>query len=137
MSILRPAGDFDTTYAQDLKTIRQPWQWVLLLFFILALYALLLAPQDPGHNGCSFIPVQEPTDVVRDCAVRHSDGRLVIKRDALAHVNFGADGVVGVIVNKVLLFVTPEGRTAPALYQDNREASTPSWLGASGAYAQC
>lgn len=40
MAVLRPAGDFDTTYAQDLKTIRQPWQWLVLVIFILALYAL-------------------------------------------------------------------------------------------------
>jgi branched-chain amino acid transport system permease protein len=40
MSILRPAGDFDTTYAHDLRTIRQPWQWVLFFAFILALYTL-------------------------------------------------------------------------------------------------
>lgn len=40
MSILRPAGDFDTTYAHDLKTIRQPWQWVIFVMFILALYSL-------------------------------------------------------------------------------------------------
>lgn len=40
MSILRPAGDFDTTYAHDLKTIRQPWQWVIFVMFILALYGL-------------------------------------------------------------------------------------------------
>ena len=40
MSVLRPAGDFDTTYAHDLKTIRQPWQWVVFVLFILALYSL-------------------------------------------------------------------------------------------------
>ncbi len=40
MAIIRPAGDFDTSYAHDIKTIRQPWQWILLIFFILMLYAL-------------------------------------------------------------------------------------------------
>lgn len=40
MAILRPAGDFDTSYARDLRTIRQPWQWVLLLVLILLLYTL-------------------------------------------------------------------------------------------------
>jgi len=40
MAILRPAGDFDTTYAHDLRTIRQPWQWVTLFAFIIALYTL-------------------------------------------------------------------------------------------------
>ncbi|MBA4379778.1 MAG: branched-chain amino acid ABC transporter permease [Anaerolinea sp.] len=40
MSILRPAGEFDTSYAYDMATIRQRWQWVLLIIFILALYTL-------------------------------------------------------------------------------------------------
>ena len=40
MAVLRPAGEFDTSYARDLATIRQPWQWVLLFGFILALYTL-------------------------------------------------------------------------------------------------
>jgi branched-chain amino acid transport system permease protein len=38
MAILRPAGEFDTSYAYDMATIRQPWQWWLLLAFIAALY---------------------------------------------------------------------------------------------------
>ena len=37
MAVLRPAGDFDTSYASDMSTIRQPWQWLLLFTFILAL----------------------------------------------------------------------------------------------------
>jgi branched-chain amino acid transport system permease protein len=40
MAVLRPAGDFDTGYAQDMATIRQPWQWALLFAFILALFTL-------------------------------------------------------------------------------------------------
>ena len=40
MAIIRPAGDFDTSYAHDLKTIRQPWQWVVMIIFIVILYAL-------------------------------------------------------------------------------------------------
>ncbi len=40
MAVLRPAGEFDTSYAYDMATIRQPWQWWLLLTFIAALYAL-------------------------------------------------------------------------------------------------
>ena len=40
MAILRPAGDFDTTYAHDMATIRQRWEWVLLFALILALYTL-------------------------------------------------------------------------------------------------
>ncbi|UCD97429.1 MAG: branched-chain amino acid ABC transporter permease [Chloroflexota bacterium] len=42
MAVIRPAGDFDTSYAHDLKIIRQPWQWVVLMVFILALYSLPL-----------------------------------------------------------------------------------------------
>ncbi len=40
MSILRPAGELDTSYARDMATIRRPWQWWLLFVFIVALYAL-------------------------------------------------------------------------------------------------
>lgn len=40
MAILRPAGEFDTSYASDMATIRRPWQWGLLFVFILALYTL-------------------------------------------------------------------------------------------------
>jgi branched-chain amino acid transport system permease protein len=42
MAILRPSGEFDTSYARDMATIRRPWQWAVLLAFILALYALPL-----------------------------------------------------------------------------------------------
>ncbi|MGW8249665.1 MAG: ABC transporter permease subunit, partial [Anaerolineales bacterium] len=40
MAIPRPAGDFDTSYAHDMATIRQPWQWWLLIVFLVALYSL-------------------------------------------------------------------------------------------------
>ncbi len=30
MAALRPAGDFDRSYKQDMAIIRQPWQWILL-----------------------------------------------------------------------------------------------------------
>jgi branched-chain amino acid transport system permease protein len=40
MAILRPAGEFDTSYARDMATIRRPWQWGLLFAFIAALYTL-------------------------------------------------------------------------------------------------
>ena len=40
MAILRPAGEFDTSYAYDMDTIRQPYQWWLLLAFIGLLYTL-------------------------------------------------------------------------------------------------
>ena len=40
MTILRPAGDFDRSYKQDMAVIRQRWQFGLLLLFLLLLYAL-------------------------------------------------------------------------------------------------
>jgi branched-chain amino acid transport system permease protein len=40
VAVLRPAGEFDTTYARDMATIRRPWQWGLLFAFITALYTL-------------------------------------------------------------------------------------------------
>jgi len=40
MAMLRPAGEFDTSYAEDMTTIRRRWQLVLLFAFVLALYAL-------------------------------------------------------------------------------------------------
>ncbi len=40
MAVLRPAGEFDTSYARDIATVRRPWQWLLLCALILALYAL-------------------------------------------------------------------------------------------------
>lgn len=42
MAILRPAGEFDQTYARDMAVIRQPWQWLALALLILALYTLPL-----------------------------------------------------------------------------------------------
>ena len=42
MAILRPAGDFDRSYEQDMAIIRQPWQWVVLG---LSLVVLFWAPQ--------------------------------------------------------------------------------------------
>lgn len=40
MAIPRPAGDFDTSYAHDMATIRQRWQWWLMIAFLVALYSL-------------------------------------------------------------------------------------------------
>lgn len=42
MAVLRPAGEFDTSYASDMATIRKPWQWWLLAAFIAAMYTLPL-----------------------------------------------------------------------------------------------
>lgn len=40
MAVLRPAGEFDASYAYDMATVRRRWQWALLLAFVLALYTL-------------------------------------------------------------------------------------------------
>lgn len=40
MAVLRPAGEFDESYQHDMATLRRPWQWVALIVFIAALYAL-------------------------------------------------------------------------------------------------
>ncbi len=49
MAVLRPAGEFDESYAYDMATIRQPWQWGLLFAFILGLYTL------PFYASQSFV----------------------------------------------------------------------------------
>lgn len=40
MAILRPAGDFDRTYPQDMAVLRQRWQWLVLGGFLVLLFAL-------------------------------------------------------------------------------------------------
>lgn len=40
MAVLRPAGDFDTTYAKDMAVLRQPWHWVVTILFLTFLFAL-------------------------------------------------------------------------------------------------
>jgi branched-chain amino acid transport system permease protein len=34
MAVLRPSGDFDRSYQEDMAYLRKPWQWVLLLVSI-------------------------------------------------------------------------------------------------------
>jgi branched-chain amino acid transport system permease protein len=38
MAILRPAGDFDRNYKQDMSVLRKHWQWVVLILAIAAIY---------------------------------------------------------------------------------------------------
>lgn len=45
MAALRPAGDFDRTYEQDMSVVRQPWQWVAMA---VGFVALLTAPRWAG-----------------------------------------------------------------------------------------
>lgn len=40
MAIMRPAGDYDRTYKQDMSVLRRRWQYVVLLLFLLLLFAL-------------------------------------------------------------------------------------------------
>ena len=40
MAVLRPAGDFDRSYEQDMAVLRKRWQYVVLLAFLLLLFAL-------------------------------------------------------------------------------------------------
>ena len=40
MAVLRPAGDFDRTYRQDMAVVRKRWQLVVMILFIVALFAL-------------------------------------------------------------------------------------------------
>ncbi len=40
MAVLRPAGDFDRSYAQDIALIRQPAQWLILAVALLAVFSL-------------------------------------------------------------------------------------------------
>ena len=63
MAVLRPAGEFDASYAYDMATIRWRWQWALLFAFVLALYTLpLYASQSVvslvNRIGITIIAVQ-------------------------------------------------------------------------------
>ncbi|MCA9899041.1 MAG: branched-chain amino acid ABC transporter permease [Ardenticatenaceae bacterium] len=40
MAVLRPAGDFDRSYEQDMAVLRKRWQYVVLIAFLLLLFAL-------------------------------------------------------------------------------------------------
>lgn len=40
MAVMRPSGDFDRSYKQDMAVVRQRWQYGLLILTLLALYAL-------------------------------------------------------------------------------------------------
>lgn len=38
MSAIRPAGDFDRSYEQDMAVIRRPWQWIVLALGLLVAF---------------------------------------------------------------------------------------------------
>jgi branched-chain amino acid transport system permease protein len=42
MAVLRPAGEFDQSYAHDMATIRRRWQWLALALLLAGLYTLPL-----------------------------------------------------------------------------------------------
>lgn len=49
MAVLRPAGDFDRSYEQDMSILRHKWQWVVL---VLSLAFLFVLPQiQTRHNA--------------------------------------------------------------------------------------
>ena len=38
MGILRPAGDYDRSYKQDMALVRHPWQWVVLAITLIVAF---------------------------------------------------------------------------------------------------
>jgi branched-chain amino acid transport system permease protein len=40
MAALRPAGDFDRTYKQDMSIIRKPWQWIVLVIAVVVAFTI-------------------------------------------------------------------------------------------------
>jgi branched-chain amino acid transport system permease protein len=42
MAAIRPAGDFDISYAQDMSVIRRPWQWGAAVILVVFLFAVPL-----------------------------------------------------------------------------------------------
>ncbi len=40
MAVLRPAGDFDRSYEQDMSLVRQKWQWLILVLSLVVLFVL-------------------------------------------------------------------------------------------------
>lgn len=63
MAVLRPAGDFDTSYKHDMAVVRQRWQWALLALFVVALFTLPIYASAPtvslvNRIGIAIIAVQ-------------------------------------------------------------------------------
>ncbi len=63
MAVLRPAGDFDTSYKQDMAVVRQRWQWAVLFLFLVAMFALPYYASEPlvsliNRIGIAIIAVQ-------------------------------------------------------------------------------
>lgn len=72
-----------------------------------------------GEFDCAFIPVQEATDEVTDCAYRDTKGDLFIRKSALRAAYFRKNGLASVMVGNTLYYVNPKGRTAPTIFFDN------------------
>ena len=49
MAVMRPAGDFDRTYQQDMSVLRKRWQYIVLTVLLIALFAL------PAYATESFV----------------------------------------------------------------------------------
>ncbi len=63
MAVLRPAGDFDTSYVHDMSVLRQRWHWVALLLFLVAMFLLPYFASGPvvslvNRIGIAIIAVQ-------------------------------------------------------------------------------
>lgn len=74
--------------------------------------------RDSWPLACAFIPVEESTDQVAQCARRDPGGDTVVRPDVAAE--HAPPGVVSaVVVDGTLLYVISSGKTAPALWFDN------------------
>ena len=63
MAVLRPAGEFDTSYTRDMATIRRPWRWgrffgVISALYLLPAYASQSVVALVNRIGMSIIAVQ-------------------------------------------------------------------------------
>jgi hypothetical protein len=73
---------------------------------------------DSWPLACAFIPVQESTDEVAQCARRDPSGDIVVRPEVAAE--HSPPGVVSsIVVDDLLLYVLSSGKTAPALWFDN------------------
>jgi branched-chain amino acid transport system permease protein len=63
MAVLRPAGDFDTSYVHDMSVLRRPWHWALLFLLLAAMFLLPYFAPTPfvslvNRIGIAIIAVQ-------------------------------------------------------------------------------
>jgi branched-chain amino acid transport system permease protein len=63
MAVLRPAGDFDTSYTHDMAVLRQRWHWVVMFLLLGVMFALPYFAPEPmvslfNRIGIAIIAVQ-------------------------------------------------------------------------------